>query len=158
MSLEIKDTTVLAVVDKAMQKDPLEYCSSFLQSNDETAKNLSAVAVNLAQLVTDDDDIENLIMASTAISADEISSITNFNVSIGTSSTQVLAANSSRKLLILVNDSDEPIYVSLGATATLNNGIRLNASGGALALDSPIFKGVVHAISANGSKTLVGAE
>lgn len=95
---------------------------------------------------------------STAISADEVSSITNFNVSIGTSSTQVLAANSSRKLLILVNDSDEAIYVSLGATATLNNGIRLNASGGALALDNPIFKGVVNAISANGSKTLVGAE
>ena len=95
---------------------------------------------------------------STAISADEVSSITNFNVSIGTSSTQVLAANSSRKLLILVNDSDEPIYVSLGATATLNNGIRLNASGGALALDNPIYKGVVNAISANGSKTLVGAE
>jgi hypothetical protein len=95
---------------------------------------------------------------STAISADEVSSITNFNVSIGTSSTQVLAANSNRKLLILVNDSDEPIYVSLGTTATLNNGIRLNASGGALALDNPIFKGVVNAISANGSKTLVGAE
>lgn len=95
---------------------------------------------------------------STAISADEVSNITNFNVSIGTSSTQVLAANSSRKLLILVNDSDEPIYVSLGATATLNNGIRLNASGGALALDNPIYKGVVNAISANGSKTLVGAE
>jgi len=95
---------------------------------------------------------------STAISADEVSSITNFNVSIGTSSTQVLAANGNRKLLILVNNSDEPIYVSLGATATLNNGIRLNASGGALALDNPIFKGVVNAISANGSKTLVGAE
>ena len=95
---------------------------------------------------------------STAISADEVSSITNFSVSIGTSSTQVLAANSNRKLLILVNDSDEPIYVSLGATATLNNGIRLNASGGALALDNPIFKGVVNAISDNGSKTLVGAE
>jgi hypothetical protein len=95
---------------------------------------------------------------STAISAEEVSSITNFNVSVGTSSTQVLAANSNRKLLILVNDSDEPIYVSLGATATLNNGIRLNASGGALALDNPIYKGVVNAISANGSKTLVGAE
>jgi len=95
---------------------------------------------------------------TTAISAEEVSSITNFNVSVGTSSTQVLAANSNRKLLILVNDSDEPIYVSLGATATLNNGIRLNASGGALALDNPIYKGVVNAISANGSKTLVGAE
>jgi len=95
---------------------------------------------------------------STAIGAEEVSSIANFNVSIGTSSTQVLAANSNRKLLILVNDSDEAIYVSLGATATLNNGIRLNASGGALALDNPIYKGVVNAISANGSKTLVGAE
>ena len=95
---------------------------------------------------------------TTAISAEEVSSITNFNVSVGTSSTQVLAANSNRKLLILVNDSDEPIYVCLGATATLNNGIRLNASGGALALDNPIYKGVVNAISANGSKTLVGAE
>ena len=69
MSLEIKETTVLAVIDKAMQQAPLEYCSSFLQSTDRTAKNLSAVAVNLAQLVTDDEDIENLIMASTAISA-----------------------------------------------------------------------------------------
>ena len=69
MRLEIKETTVLAVIDKAMQQGPLEYCSSFLQSNDRTAKNLSAVAVNLAQLVTDDEDIENLIMASTAISA-----------------------------------------------------------------------------------------
>ena len=69
MSLEIKETTVLAVIDKAMQQDPLEYWSSFLESNDRTAKNLSAVAVNLAQLVTDDEDIENLIMASTAISA-----------------------------------------------------------------------------------------
>jgi hypothetical protein len=95
---------------------------------------------------------------STSISAEEVSSITNFNVSVGTSSTQVLAANSNRKLLILVNDSDEAIYVSLGATATLNNGIRLNANGGALALDNPIFKGVVNAVSQNGSKTLVGAE
>ena len=52
MSLEIKETTVLAVIDKAMQQDPLEYCSSFLQSIDRTAKNLSAVAVNLAQQLT----------------------------------------------------------------------------------------------------------
>lgn len=69
MSLEIKDTTVLAVIDKAMQQDPLEYCGSFLEANGKTAENLSAVAVNLAQLVTDEDDVENLIMASTAISA-----------------------------------------------------------------------------------------
>ena len=95
---------------------------------------------------------------ATSTTPGEVSSITNFNVSVGSSSTQVLAANSSRKLLILVNDSDEAIYVSLGAAATLNNGIRLNANGGALALDDPIYKGVVNAISISGSKKIVGIE
>lgn len=95
---------------------------------------------------------------STNIMPEEVSNITNLNVSIGTSSTQVLAANSNRKLLILVNDSDENIYVSLGGTATLNNGIRLNANGGSFVLDNPIYKGVVNAISSSGSKTLAGVE
>lgn len=94
----------------------------------------------------------------TNIMPDEVSNITNLNVSIGTSSTQVLAANENRKLLILVNDSDENIYVSLGNTATLSNGIRLNADGGSFALDNPIYKGVVNAISYSGNKILAGVE
>ena len=95
---------------------------------------------------------------STAITADQISSINNFNVSIGTSSTQVLSANPNRKLLILVNDSDEPIYISLGATATLNNGVRLNKKGGSLTLDNPKYTGVINAICSTGGKNLVGIE
>ena len=95
---------------------------------------------------------------STAITADQISSINNFNVSIGTSSTQVLSANPNRKLLILVNDSDEPIYISLGATATLNNGVRLNKKGGSLTLDNPKYTGVINAICSIGGKNLVGIE
>ena len=90
--------------------------------------------------------------------ADEITSITNFNVSVGSSSTQVLSANSSRKLLILVNDSDQDIYIALGATATLNSGIRLNKKGGALTIDDPKYTGVVNAICLNGSKNLIGIE
>jgi hypothetical protein len=90
--------------------------------------------------------------------ADEVTSITNFNVSVGSSSTQVLAANSNRKLLILVNDSDEDIYIALGATATLNSGIRLNKKGGSLTLDDPKYTGVVNAICLSGSKNLVGIE
>jgi len=94
----------------------------------------------------------------TSTTPGEVTSITNFNVTVADSSTQVLAANSNRKLLILVNDSDEAIYVSLGATATLNNGIRLNSNGGSVALDDPIYKGVVNAISVSGSKKIVGIE
>ena len=95
---------------------------------------------------------------ATSTTPGEVTSITNFNVSVGDSSTQVLAANINRKLLILVNDSDEAIYVSLGATAILNNGIRLNSNGGSVALDDPIYKGAVNAISVSGSKKIVGIE
>jgi hypothetical protein len=95
---------------------------------------------------------------ATSTTPGEVTSITNFNVSVGSSSTQVLAANSSRKLLILINDSDEDIYLALGSTATLNSGIRLNKKGGSLTLDDPKYTGVVNAICTTGSKNLVGIE
>ncbi len=103
---------------------------------------------------TDADPFVPQISAITTVN--EVTSITNFNVSVGSSNTQVLAANSSRKLLILVNDSDEDIYIALGATATLNSGIRLNKKGGSLTLDDPKYTGVVNAICSSGSKNLVG--
>ena len=90
--------------------------------------------------------------------ANEVSSINNFNVTVGTSSTEVRAANTNRKLLILINDSDENIYIALGQTATLNNGIRLNKNGGSLILNDPKYTGVINAICSSGSKKLVGIE
>jgi hypothetical protein len=95
---------------------------------------------------------------SAITNVNEVTSITNFNVSVGSSNTQVLTANSSRKLLILVNDSDEDIYIALGATAILNSGIRLNKKGGSLTLDDPKYTGIVNAICSSGSKNLVGIE
>jgi len=46
-------------------------------------------------------------------------------VTVGTSSTEVLSANSNRVFARITNDSDEPIYLMLHEEAQLNYGIRL---------------------------------
>lgn len=79
----------------------------------------------------------------------------NDSVSVGNTTTSVLSAR-SRISIILTNDSDEAIYVSKGATAIMNKGIRLNASGGAVVIDD--WNGAISAICASGSKTLCYCE
>lgn len=58
------------------------------------------------------------------------STVTNTAVNVTTATTTILAANASRKYAVIVNDSDTVIYLKLAASAALNSGIRLNASGG----------------------------
>jgi len=53
---------------------------------------------------------------------------------------------SKRKGGIVVNDSTNVVYVSLGYPAKANKGIRLNANGGALTLPTG-YDGSVHAIA-----------
>jgi len=55
-------------------------------------------------------------------------------MNVTTASTQIKAANSNRVALIIVNDSDTPLYLAIGQTAVLNQGIRLNTYGGVLIL------------------------
>lgn len=81
---------------------------------------------------------------------------TNTFVTVGVASGTVLAANGSRKSAILTNDSDTTIYVSCGATAVLNRGIRLNASGGSAMISD--YRGVISAISSGASKNLCVCE
>lgn len=70
MSLQIKPETMLAVLEKAMQSDPAEYCGEFVQKHDEVGETLTSVATGLASLfVEDDDDMESLIIHSTVISS-----------------------------------------------------------------------------------------
>ncbi len=52
-------------------------------------------------------------------------------VSVGVATTVVLAANTARRGLVLVNDSAATIYISLNGDAVIGSGIRLNANGGA---------------------------
>ena len=80
-------------------------------------------------------------------------------VTVGNTTTVILATNPDRKAATFVNDSDEAIYLQLGAAAALNQGIRLNASGGAFTIDkNNLFTGAINGICASGSKVLVVTE
>ena len=82
-------------------------------------------------------------------------------VTVGALSTTVLAASASRCYLLLVNDSDETVYVALGAAAALNSGIRLNAGGGSYEMSAMLgnlYAGAIKAICTSGSKKLLVTE
>lgn len=70
MSLQIKPETMLAVLEKAMQSDPTEYCGEFVEKHDQVGETLTSVAAGLASLfVEDDDDMDSLMMHATVISS-----------------------------------------------------------------------------------------
>lgn len=81
---------------------------------------------------------------------------TSTGVSVGSASTTVLAANTARKAAIIVNDSDETIYLKYGTTAVANSGIRLNANGGAVREE--MYTGIITGICASGSKVVTVTE
>ena len=56
-------------------------------------------------------------------------------VNVGVATTQIIAANTARRHLIIVNDSDTTIYLAVGNPAVLASGIRINAAGGAFTMD-----------------------
>lgn len=78
-------------------------------------------------------------------------SATNTKVSVLNSSTSVSTAK-ARKSIILSNDSDTVIYVAKGATAVVNEGIRVNASGGTIIIED--WDGAISAISSVTGKNL----
>lgn len=70
-------------------------------------------------------------------------------VDVAATSTAVIAADDSRKYLILINDSDTVMYVSFGAAATLYSGVRINANGGNYEMSAAFgnnFVGAIYAI------------
>lgn len=79
---------------------------------------------------------------------------------VATSSGEALAARPTRNYLLLENDSDTVIYIKFDAPAVLNEGIRLNASGGAYELYGDIIEaGAVNAIHGGaGTKRLLVSE
>ena len=79
----------------------------------------------------------------------------NTSVTVGTTSTEVLAESKSLSKTIIINDSDETIYLAVGGPAVMNSGIRLNAAGGAVGLDGGFSaEQGVNAICESGSKKL----
>jgi len=89
----------------------------------------------------------------------------NTNVSVGNSSTLLAAANSDRKYLRLQNDSDEAIYISIGAAAVMNKGVRLTVPGAARAtiyeisaMHGNLTTEAVYGICTSGSKNCLVLE
>ncbi len=75
---------------------------------------------------------------------------------VTTTSSLVLVANRYRSFASFVNDSDAVIYLMLGNNAALNTGVRLNALGGSLEINTlNLFKGDIFAIHGGvGNKVL----
>jgi hypothetical protein len=73
-------------------------------------------------------------------------------VTIGIGTTEIVPFSGSRFEFTIVNDSDEIIYLGFGEDAVLNEGVRLNPSGGSFSTD--IFTGAVDGICQSGSKNV----
>jgi hypothetical protein len=80
---------------------------------------------------------------------------THATVTVGNTSTLVLAADIKRSYLLLINDSDEVMYVSFGQPAVLNTGIRLNANGGQFEMVDTVFQQAIYGICASGNKKIL---
>ena len=84
---------------------------------------------------------------------------TSGGVTVGSSTTAILAVNPDRKSATIVNASDEVVYLQLGAAAVSGEGIYLSAAGGAFNIDhTNLFTGVINGICASGSKVVTVTE
>lgn len=71
----------------------------------------------------------------------------NSGVNVGVASTLVLAANSDRKYASFINDSDENIWLGIGAAAVAHAGKRLNAYGGSYEINwTNLYAGAIYGI------------
>jgi hypothetical protein len=74
---------------------------------------------------------------------------------VGVTTGQILAANSSRTGLVLINTSANTISLGFGAAAVLNSGITLNPNGGTFVMDSFTFTtAAVNAIASVASSNI----
>jgi len=77
-----------------------------------------------------------------------------FTVTVGTSSTTILNSDVNRVKVWLSNDSPtQIIYVTIGSTAVVGQGVRLNPNGGKWETSST---GAINAISTASGGTIVG--
>ena len=82
--------------------------------------------------------------------------ITSTAVTVANTSTSVAVANSQRRFLLLINDSDTNIYCKFGATAIVHQGVLLVANGGGLLLDTTgVTQQAMNCITLSGSNKVL---
>lgn len=81
------------------------------------------------------------------------------NCSVGNTSTEVIPANTARKYLVIVNASDEAVYLGIGVAAESNKGVYLAATGGSFEMiTANLSPEIVYGICASGSKNVTVQE
>ncbi len=85
---------------------------------------------------------------------------THTSVTVLATTTVVLAANANRLYALIVNDSDEKIYVKIGANAVQSQGIPIlpNGSYEMSKAMGDLNVGAINGICASGSKTMLVTE
>ena len=120
---------------------------------------MANIGVSSVKIIDNDSDVVSVTSNKLDVNTTTkklATSTTNHQVSIGSSSTEIVDALSTREELVIINDSDETIYLGLGGLAVANRGIRLNANGGSFSTDS--WTGAVNGICASGSKNVTVTE
>jgi hypothetical protein len=77
---------------------------------------------------------------------------------VGNTSTKVLDANPSRTAAVLFNGSDGDIWISLGGTAVVGEGICIKSGAGYEINALNLYSGQINAICTSGGKDLAKAE
>jgi len=80
---------------------------------------------------------------------------TNSNATVTTSNTVVVASNTARKYLCLVNSGSNPVFLGLGATAVADKGVYLAPNGGSFEINTDnLFIGAINGIAVGGSSNV----
>ena len=91
-----------------------------------------------------------------------LTKVTHTAITVATSATTLLNPNPSRRFMLLVNDSDTDIYVTLdGSVPVANTGVRINANGGSLDMSrlmGSVSVSAIRGINAVGNKTMLVTE
>lgn len=111
-----------------------------------TACNTGAVTISAA-LPAGNNNIGDVDIASLpSVVAATYSSSSVTSVTSAATSTSILASNASRRMAIMVNDTDKNAYVKLGATASTTSFSYKLAPGQTLELPFPVYTGAIDAI------------
>ena len=86
--------------------------------------------------------------------------ITHTAVSVlHTASTATVAANNARNYLMLQNDhATQKVWCSVGGTAVLNTGFRINAAGGTVTFDTAVPVAAITCLAETGTTIILVTE
>lgn len=80
---------------------------------------------------------------------------TNSNATVAITNTVVVAVNTARKYLCLVNSGSNPVFLGLGVAAVADKGVYLAPNGGSFEVNlDNLFVGAINGISVGGSSNV----